>query len=194
MKKAGNGFVKNLHYLCLAGVIALGLMTIVATGGGGGGGGDGDPCAGPVPCLTENWGDTYYEFVDQWGDPVVVMSDGDLVAGGGLYYDDQGNPYPIALAGPVIDCRNGELTDGAIDWNWSGTVEPDEWLTSVEGKLNICRETLRVYDLVLEGEPIDDIVATYVESGILSVSRVIQIDRGFPTKLVHELMKRFSIE
>ena len=39
MKKVRNGFVKNLHYLWLAGVIALGLMTIVATGGGGGDGG-----------------------------------------------------------------------------------------------------------------------------------------------------------
>ena len=37
MKKAGNGFVKNLHYFCLAGVIALGLMTIIATGAGDGG-------------------------------------------------------------------------------------------------------------------------------------------------------------
>ena len=41
MKRVRNGFVKNLHYLCLAGVIAVGLMTIIATGGGGGGGGGG---------------------------------------------------------------------------------------------------------------------------------------------------------
>lgn len=41
MKKSRDGFIKNLHYFCLTGVIALGLMTIVATGGGGGGGGDG---------------------------------------------------------------------------------------------------------------------------------------------------------
>lgn len=39
MRKVRNGFVKNLNYLCLVGVIALGLMTIVATGGGGGDGG-----------------------------------------------------------------------------------------------------------------------------------------------------------
>ena len=40
MKKARNGFIKNLHYLCLVGVIALGLMAIVGTGedtGGDGG-------------------------------------------------------------------------------------------------------------------------------------------------------------
>jgi hypothetical protein len=44
MKKAGNMVIKNLWYLCLVGVIALGLMTIIGTGGGGGddvsGGGD----------------------------------------------------------------------------------------------------------------------------------------------------------
>ena len=35
MKKARNGFIKNLRYLCLVGVIALGLMTIVGSNGGG---------------------------------------------------------------------------------------------------------------------------------------------------------------
>lgn len=37
--KPRNGFIKNLQYLCLVSVIALGLLTIVGTGGGGGGGG-----------------------------------------------------------------------------------------------------------------------------------------------------------
>ena len=37
MKKARKGFIKNLRNLCLAGVSALGLITIVATCGGGGG-------------------------------------------------------------------------------------------------------------------------------------------------------------
>jgi hypothetical protein len=48
MRRIGNEFVKNLHYLCLTGVIALGLLTIVATGGGGGGGGGG----GAPPPIT----------------------------------------------------------------------------------------------------------------------------------------------
>ena len=39
MKKLKNGFVKNLHYICVIGVIAIGLLTIVGTGGGG----DGNP-------------------------------------------------------------------------------------------------------------------------------------------------------
>lgn len=46
MKRARNRFVKNLRYLCLVGVITLGLISIVGSngggGGGGGGGGDGD--------------------------------------------------------------------------------------------------------------------------------------------------------
>lgn len=43
MKKSRNWFIKNLHYFCLVGVIALGLMTIVASGGGGGGSTDDNP-------------------------------------------------------------------------------------------------------------------------------------------------------
>ena len=42
MKKAGTMFIKNLRYLYLVGVIAIGLMTIIGTGGGGGGSGGGD--------------------------------------------------------------------------------------------------------------------------------------------------------
>jgi len=42
MKKARDRFIKKLRYVCLIGVIALGLMTIVGSGvGGDGGGGDG---------------------------------------------------------------------------------------------------------------------------------------------------------
>ena len=36
MKKVRNVFINNLRYLCLVGVIALGFITIVGTGGGGG--------------------------------------------------------------------------------------------------------------------------------------------------------------
>jgi len=43
MAKTGTMLVKNLRYLCLVGVIALGLIAIVGSnGGGGGGGGDGE--------------------------------------------------------------------------------------------------------------------------------------------------------
>jgi len=38
MKIKENSFLKNLRYLCLVGIIALGLFTIVGSNGGGGGG------------------------------------------------------------------------------------------------------------------------------------------------------------
>ena len=41
MKKRRDGFLWALRRICLVCVVALGFMTIVATGGGGGGGGGG---------------------------------------------------------------------------------------------------------------------------------------------------------
>jgi len=141
----------------------------------------------------ENWGNTYYEFVDQWGNPVIVTSNGVEAVGGGIYYDDLGNPYPIALAGPVIDCYNSELTYGVIDWNWNGIVDPGEELASVEGDVNYSGGTLTIYNLVLEGVPLEDIVATCVGPGVFSADIVIQEDRGFPATLLHELTRILSI-
>jgi hypothetical protein len=46
MRKVRKGLVKSLNYFCLAGVVALGFMAVLATGcggGGGGGGGGGTP-------------------------------------------------------------------------------------------------------------------------------------------------------
>jgi hypothetical protein len=52
MKKTRVGLIKNLRYLCLIGVAALGLITIVATGGGGGGGGAPSSPPGTAPTIT----------------------------------------------------------------------------------------------------------------------------------------------
>jgi hypothetical protein len=52
MKKAGTMFIKNLRYLCLVGVIAIGLMTIVGTGGVGGGGGETPSNTPPTASIT----------------------------------------------------------------------------------------------------------------------------------------------
>jgi hypothetical protein len=41
MKRVRNGFIKNLRYVCLIGVIAFGLITIVGSNGGDGKGGGG---------------------------------------------------------------------------------------------------------------------------------------------------------
>ena len=74
MKKSRNGFIKNLHYLCLGAV--LGLMTIGGCGGGGGGEGGAPPAPSQTaprinnvelfnvddpdtPTVTFNMGDTF---------------------------------------------------------------------------------------------------------------------------------------
>lgn len=49
--KARYAFIKNLRYLCLVGVIALGMISIVGSNGGGDGDGDSD-CA----TAQEIWG------------------------------------------------------------------------------------------------------------------------------------------
>ena len=119
--------MKNGKFLTMIILLAFSLpFTYGGCSGGGGGDGGGDPCAGPIPCLTENWGNTFYEFVDQLGDPAIVLSDGVVVGFGGIYYDPGGDPYPIAIVGPVISCRDGDMIDGAIDWNLNGEVDPGE--------------------------------------------------------------------
>jgi len=194
MKKARNGFMNTLPYLCLVGVIALGLMTIVGTGGDGGGGGGGgptstDPCAGPVPCLTQDWGLTFYEFQEPGGSPILVTSDGNIHAEAG--YNEDGDI--IGGGGYVSDCYNGDIEEGAIDY-YPPDGNIDYWFSSVSGNLNICDRTLRISNFVIEGTPEADVVATYIGSGTMSVSEAIQIDRGLTTKLMHELVKRLSIE
>jgi len=67
MKKVRNGFIRNLHYLCLVGVIALGLITIVGTGGGGGGGSG-----------TTDGGDTTYQEPDPMSAPITKHQDIDV--------------------------------------------------------------------------------------------------------------------
>jgi hypothetical protein len=121
---------------------------------------------------------------------------------GGIYFDELGDPYPIAFAGPVISCHDGDLTEGAIDWNLNGNVDPDEWLDSVDGALNICNVTLSIYDLVVEGEPWSDYEATYVGPVTLSLGEVIQEKTEppreekteLPRDLLHELIQIMSTE
>lgn len=192
--------MKNAKFLTMIILLAFSLpFTYGSCGGGSGGsggdGGDGgDPCAGPVPCLTEDWGNTFYEFVDQGGAPSIILSDGIIMGFGGIYFDELGDPYPIAFAGPVISCHDGDLTEGAIDWNLNGNVDPDEWLDSVDGALNICNVTLSIYDLVVEGEPWSDYEATYVGSGTLSLGEMIQEETESPKDLLHELIQIMSTE
>ena len=49
MEKVRDRFIKNLRYLCLIGVIALGLMTILGSSGGGGSPVEAAPAAVEAP-------------------------------------------------------------------------------------------------------------------------------------------------
>ena len=128
------------------------------------------------------------------GDPAIVLSDGILVAFGGIYYDPDGDPYPIAIVGPVISCRDGDMIDGAIDWNLNGEVDDGEWLEPMDGGLNICNETLSLYDLFLLGDDWLDYEATYVGTGVLSTWTMTQEKTESPRDLVHELIQILSTE
>jgi hypothetical protein len=84
MKKVTNGFVKSLHYLCLAGVIAIGLMTIVATGGGEDGGGEGGDY---VVIVVDNLdGFPLYEESGLWAESLYAP----VYNGSGRYTDEVG--------------------------------------------------------------------------------------------------------
>ena len=122
---------------------------------------DRDPCEGPVPCLRENFGATVYEFEDQYGDPVNVLANGGRVWIEGVIYDESGSGYPFELYGMIIDCYGAELGYGWIDWDGDGESDTGDFVSDVEGELEICNKTLRVYDITIEGIPYQDIEATY---------------------------------
>ncbi len=187
--------MKNRKFLMMIILLAFSLpFTYGSSGGGDGRSSAGDVCAGPVPCLTKDFGDTFYEFVDQLGDPAIVLSDGIITVVGGIYYDEFGDPYPVALGGPVISCHDGDLIEGAIDWNWNGIIDDGEWLNPMDGGLNICNVTLSIYDLVVEGEPWSDYEATYVGSGTLSLGEMIQEETESLKNLVHAFIQILSAE
>lgn len=68
-------------------------------------------------------------------DPASILSDGMDVVFAGIYYDEVGDPYPAALGSPVVSCHDGDMTWGAIDWDWSGEIDAGEELASVVAEL-----------------------------------------------------------
>ena len=194
--KRGNEILKVLRYICLSCVIAIGFMTIIGTSGGGDGDGDGDgdSCAGPVPCLTLDSGNTSYEFLTQFGISIFVSSDGAIVGGGTMWDIGLPDPVFIGLAGPVTDCRNAVLDSGFADLDDNGNIDPGEKFGSVSGNVNICNVTLTVSNLVFDGFPQQDIVATYVGTITSSLSGTLQIDIEPRIKFLQKVMERRSIE
>ncbi len=188
MNKEKNGLINSLRYLCLLGVIAFGLIAIIGTGGGGGGGG-GDPCAGPVPCLAVDWGSTGYEFHEPDGSPIVAVSDGMFFAGAG--FNDVGDL--IGLGGSVSDCYNGIIDGGGIDFSPPDGII-DYWFTSASGNWNICASTLTISNLIIEGTPESNIVATYFGVVNLFVSNEDKIDREIPLNILFDVLDKMYSE
>ncbi|MBN1850688.1 MAG: hypothetical protein JW932_19110 [Deltaproteobacteria bacterium] len=60
MRKVKNGFIKNLYYICLVGVIALGLMMIVGAGCGGGSKESSPPSSNPQKGSI--WDEMYWDL------------------------------------------------------------------------------------------------------------------------------------
>jgi len=96
MQKARNGFIKNLRYLCLIGIIALGLMTIIGTNGGGGDNGDGDNGNGSTPNTPPT---------------ATISSPSDLST---YAYGDN-----ILFTGSCDDTEDGSLSGSSLVWTSS---------------------------------------------------------------------------
>ena len=110
MKKTGKGFISNLRYLCLVGVIAVGLMTIVGSNGGGGGGGTTTTTDTTAPqdvtSLSALPGDSKVSL--SW--TASTNSEGDL-AGQKVYYSsDGGTTYTAAVSEPSASATSYEVT------------------------------------------------------------------------------------
>jgi hypothetical protein len=122
-------------------------------------------CGGPVPSLMEDWNNTYHYFKDNENDnPVVVISDGQLVLVGGIYHDGL-DSYPMVLTGTAEDDYNADLSDGAIDWDRNGKIEDDETLNVVEGTFGICANKAMFSELFIEGHRVDDSTGSYIGPG-----------------------------
>ncbi|MBW2078936.1 MAG: hypothetical protein JRI71_15585 [Deltaproteobacteria bacterium] len=113
MRKTGIRFMKNLHYLLLVGVLALGLITIVGSGGGGGG----DGAATTTDTTTDTTApEDVTSLSAQPGDSKVSLSwtasansESDL-AGQKVYYSsDGGTTYTTAESALSASATSGYL-------------------------------------------------------------------------------------
>ncbi len=148
MKRTRNGFIKNLHYLCLMGVVALGLMTIVATGGGGG--------ATPTTCtnVAGTWSTTevvdgtacgsgihteYITYtVTQDGCNITVVPSTDGSFSGTV----NGNQISWTVSFPkdggtttanVSFTISGDNVTGSASWTWSDGTDTCSGTTQISG-------------------------------------------------------------
>ena len=170
-----------------------------------GGGSSKSSCDGPVPCLTEKWGyiddekiyhgeaAIFYE-----GDNLIALgSDGEFF-GIAAYQVIDGENVLIGLGREVVNCYNGNITVGGIDYNLDGIV--DYRFTSVSGGLRVCDKTLTIYNIVVEGEAQDNVVAKFDSMASLSASNHLSTDAPISVenvekvkimiKLIEQLMEK----
>ena len=182
--------MKKLLMLVLMFCFAL----IGCSDSGGGSSKKKNPCDGPVPCLTEKWG-VYLEDGPPWwsgryaifydgDDPILLISTGEIVEVDGMF-EIEGETYLIGLVGPVLDCYNAQLNYGAVDYDLDGI--PDYEFTSVSGHLRVCGQTLSIYDIVVEGEVYEDVVATYDSMASLSASNHLITDAPISAENVEKV-------
>ena len=160
MKVLHRYVTKGICYLLLGGVCIFGLMSIIGTGGG-----DGD-CGNPVPCFSTNFGTTVYLFGSQM-DPVVLLSDGLLVAVGFL----DGNGDIAALAGPPTSCVSADLNQGGVDTDRPPDGGVDLMYMNVQGTVAVSGCSITVSDYIADGVNMPGLTATYF--GIQTLSAYI---------------------
>lgn len=117
MKKVKNRFSKNLRYLCLTGVIALGLMTIIGTGGGGGSsdGGDGSGDGGIVIDVAPGFDATAGD-IDEDGFLITVGSASFTPPTAAIVIGEKGITKDVTEAMQVDDLMQAQVLINSVPW------------------------------------------------------------------------------
>lgn len=118
MRKAGNAFFKTLRYLCLIGVIALGLITVIGSNGDGGGGESTPTVSDTDTTTSEEWRiegicipeqGEYLKFVD--ADVVALPTGGYRIYFEACHIDNPDAPGSI-ISATSSDGLNWEIESG----------------------------------------------------------------------------------
>jgi hypothetical protein len=168
-------------------------------GSGSGGKKDKDPCAGPVPCLTEEWGyideggywiGEFAIFMDGTGTPILLITDGETFAVGGYYEVVEGEIGIVAFEGPVRNCYSGTINLGGWADN-DGNIIGE--FTSASGNVKVCGETITISKVVVEGEIYPDVVGTFDSMGTLSLDDYLSTNAPISTKSVDDVKIRIKM-
>lgn len=143
------------HHLPALFVLAVFIITGCDMGSSTGSSISEESCEGPIPCATEDWGDTILEF-DEDTLTILLHSDGEIFSTGFLVE----GPYLMTIAGEVKDCNFGKITFAGLDYNTDGIV--DDWYDSADGNAYFCGSTLRLTHVYLDETRYYDFYATYV--------------------------------